>query len=224
MTKSTVGTVTLTGANTFSGSTTINAGTLIAAATSGGALANTPTITINSGGNLLLGASDQINDIASLTLAGGKFSKGNFSEGSTTGPGLGSLNLSAPGGTIDFGIDTVGTLTFASFNPGTESLIIDNWTGTANTVGDLSTDRLIFQSDQTANLSNFLFTNYQGATQFDLGGGFYEITPLLSGVPEINPAFAASIFCALLSILAHSRAVLAKRNGQRNSNSRNILS
>ena len=80
--KSGAGTLVLTGVNTFSGTTTINAGTLMAANTSGSALGSTSSITINSGGTLLLGASNQINNSATVIIVGGTFAKRNFSEGS----------------------------------------------------------------------------------------------------------------------------------------------
>ena len=59
--------------------------------------------------------------------------------------------------------------------PGANTLAIDNWTGTANTVGNASTDRLVFDSDQTSNLNNFNFTGFApGAVEFALGGGFLK--------------------------------------------------
>jgi hypothetical protein len=116
-----------------------------------------------------------------MTLAGGTFAKGNFSEGTSAASGIGALTLTATGSHIDFGTGTVGVLTFASFAPGTFNLTIDNWTGTLNTVGTSSTDRLIFNSDQTANLSHFVFTGYSGPVgEFNLGNGFFEVVP----VPE----------------------------------------
>ncbi len=183
VTKSTSGTVTLTGANTMSGAVTVSAGTLMLAASSGSALGSVSSVTVNSGGTILLGASDQINNSASVTLGGGTLAKGTFSEGSTGAVGLGALTLNATGSKLDFGTGTVGVLSFASFSPSSNVLLIDNWTGTANTVGSGSTDRLIFDTNQSGNLGSFWFTGYApGATEFALGGGFYELTP--TAVPE----------------------------------------
>ncbi len=136
-----------------------------------------------------------------MTLAGGTFSKGNFSEGSDAAPGLGALTLTASGSKLDFGNGTVGVLNFASFTPGSFSLTIDNWTGSIATVGNATTDRLIFASSQSANLSSFSFNGYgAGATQFDLGNGYYEITPL-APVPE--PSTWAAAFLALGGVGFH---------------------
>jgi fibronectin-binding autotransporter adhesin len=203
LTKTGTGTWTLSGANTFTGATTVSAGTLILASGSGSALGSTSGITVNSGGTLLLGASNQINNTATITLGGGTFAKGNFSEGSTSTAGVGALILSATGSHLDFGTGTVGVLTFASFGPGGNALTIDNWTGTLATVGNALTDRLIFASDQSGNLSGFNFTGFgPGAVEFDLGNGYFEITP----VPEVGTYFSGSIVLAL--ILLHHRKQL----------------
>ena len=213
LTKSTDGTVTLTGANTYTGATTVNDGTLVAAAAAGGALANTASVTVNADGNLALGASNQINDIAPVTLAGGTLSKGDFSEGTSTAVGAGTLSLAADGSTIDFGTGTAGTLAFAIFDPGSYSLTIDNWTGTAGEIGNDSTDRLIFATNPSATLANFLFSGYgPGAVALLLDGGFYEVTPAsLTPVPEMNPAVLASLVCAGFGVVFHRRAVRAKK-------------
>ena len=186
--KTGAGTLVLTGTNTFSGSTTVSGGTLTAAGSSGSALGSTSSITVNSGGTLLLGASDQIKDTATMTLAGGTFSKENFSEGTAGSVGLGALTLTATGSHIDFGTGTVGVLSFASFSPGSNTLTIDNWTGIDHTVGSASTDRLIFNADQTSNLSFFSFTGYSGTTEFALGNGYFEVTP----APEPSTWIAAA--------------------------------
>ena len=98
-----------------------------------------------------------------MTLAGGTFSIGSYSEGSAGAVGIGALSLTASGSHLDFGAGIVGVLCFASFTPNSNALIIDNWTGTAGTVGSASTDRLIFASDQSSNLSDFSFTGFSGA-------------------------------------------------------------
>jgi fibronectin-binding autotransporter adhesin len=205
--KSGAGTLVLTGLNTFSGSTTINAGTLTAADTSGSALGSTSSITINSGGTLLLGAINQINNSATMTLAGGTFSKGSYNEGAANAVGIGALTLTASGSHIDFGTGIVGVLCFASFTPNSNTLVIDNWTGTAGTVGSASTDRLIFASNQSSNLSDFSFTNFSGAQEIALGSGFYEIVPV-TAAPEPSTYLAGVI--ALIALGYNERRLLLR--------------
>ena len=163
---------------------------------------------VNSGGTLLLGASNQINNTASITLGGGTFAKGNFNEGSVSSAGVGALTLTATGSTLDFGIGTVGVLEFASFTANSFMLTIANWTGTANTLGNSGTDRLIFGSDQTSNLGNFSFAGYGGAMQFDLGGGYFEIVGLTTPVPEPG-TYAAGLLAAFF-LCYHQRSRLQR--------------
>ena len=182
--KTTSGTVTLASADSYTGNTTISAGKLIVAALNGEALGGTSSITVGSGGTLLLGANNQINTAAALFLSGGTFAKGDYAEGAANSVGLGALTLSASSSRLDFGTGTVGVLSFASFTAAGHLLLIDNWTGTTGIAGTNATDRLIFDSDQASNLSNFSFTGYAtGAREFDLGGGFFEVAPL-TPVPE----------------------------------------
>jgi autotransporter-associated beta strand protein len=198
LTKDGASTQIATGANTYSGSTIVNGGTLTVANGSGSALGSTSNVTVNSGGTFLLGASNQVNNTATMTLAGGTFGKGNFSEGSASAPGVGALTLTASGSHLDFGTGTVGVLTFASFTPSSFTLTIDNWTGTANTAGNGSTDRLIFASNQSANLSSFSFTGYAGATEVDLLNGYWEVVP--AAVPEPSTWVAAALALAVFGV------------------------
>lgn len=172
----------LTGSNTFSGATTINGGTLVAAGSSGSALGSTSSITVNSGGTFMLGANNQINNSAGVTLNSGTFSVGGFTEGSAIAVGMGALTLSA-NSHIDFGTGAAGLLSFSSFTANLHTLTIDNWTGTVGLAGSLSTDRLIFDSDQSSNLNLYTFTGYVGAMEIALSGGFYEIVPVATPEP-----------------------------------------
>jgi len=208
--KSGTGTWVISGSNTFTGTTTVNAGTL-KLASSGSALGSTSLITVNSGGTLMLGASNQINDSAGITLHGGTFATGGFSEGGTgaTAHGVGALTLNFAGSHLDFGTGTVGILRFASFSPSSFLLTIDNWTGTPATVGSGSTDRLIFESDQSANLGGFAFTGYSGAMEIALGGGLYEIVPVTTPEPS---TYVAAILTATITLVRHRQR---SRNGNR---------
>jgi fibronectin-binding autotransporter adhesin len=202
LTKTGSGTETLTGINTFTGSTIINGGTLTLAAGSPGALNSTSSITVNSGGTLLLGASNQINDSAGITLHGGIFATGGFSEGSTSFAGVGALTLTASGSHIDFGTGAVGVLRFASFTPGSFFLTIDNWAGTPGSAGGPGTDRLLFESDQSSNIiaNSFTFTGYTGVMEIALGGSLFEVVPM---TPEPSTYAAGSL--TLLALFGHGR-------------------
>lgn len=215
VTKTTSGNVTLTGTNTLTGAVTVSGGNLIAAGASGSALGSVSSVTVNSGGTLRLGANDQINNAATVTLAGGTLEKGNFSEGSTTLEGMGALTLTAAGSHLDFGTGTVGILSIASLNASTFTLTIDNWTGNYNTVGSGSTDRLIFDGDQSSNLGSFVFTGYgTGGVQFNIGGGYWEV---VAAVPETS-TWVSGLLAAGTTACLHvcrSRRVRGDGRGKR---------
>lgn len=197
------------GANTYTGGTVINGGTLTVLGANNG-LQDSSAVVVNSGGTLLLGASNQISNTKAIELVGGTIAKGNFSEGSASTAGFGALTLSDDS-FINFGTGTVGILTFASLDLTADlnTLTILNWTGTANTVGTAATDRLIFNSSQNAtNLANINFAGYaNGAAQFSLGSGYYEVVPFsVSPVPE--PSTYAAGLLALGALIWTQRGRL----------------
>ena len=69
---------------------------------------------------------------------------------------MGALTLTASGSHIDFGTGTVGVLSFASFTPGTNTLVIGQLDRqTLLTV--LRPIDLVVDSDQALNLASFSF-------------------------------------------------------------------
>ncbi len=175
------GTTTFTGNNTYTGATTITAGTLTASAASGQqALGGTSRVTINTGGTLLLGNSNQVNDTAAMTLAGGTFNAGGFSET------LGALTLSSTS-IIDFGnLGGGSTLRFADSSAiaWTGTLRVYNYTNAAGAGGD----HLYFGTNPNAGLTaaqlgQISFFSDAGATPLSRAG-FGPLNGEVSPVPE----------------------------------------
>lgn len=176
------GNLTLTGTNTFSGSVTIGAGTTTLANTGGQALGSVTGITVNLGATLALGAANQIADTANLTLSGGTLNVGSFNEtmrqlSMTESSAIDYLN---DGSILRFNgvtssVSGLGTLT--------GTLSINNWAGSLDGGG---TEQLVVYSPSGApTVTGISFTDWGSATTVDrsgdLGAGFYEIVPSISG-------------------------------------------
>jgi len=170
----------------------VDEGTLVLSNSSGNAINDSSSITVNSGGTLVLGASNQIGDSVNLILNGGTFLVGAANVTET----LGTLTLSASS-TIDFGdFDATGfrQLTFA--NSSAESIIwtgtltITNWQGVAMTSSDFT--ELVFGAGGLRNdqLAQIVFAD-QGIT----GGA-------LLGTGELVPVPEPKIYVAALAIFA----------------------
>ncbi|HEY1769769.1 MAG TPA: autotransporter-associated beta strand repeat-containing protein [Chthoniobacterales bacterium] len=193
------GTLTLAGANTFSGATAVSGGVLNAAGTgSNQALAATTSVTVNSSGTLLLGNSNQINDSATMTLNGGSFNTGGFSEhgGSNNAAGVGSLTLSSSS-VLNLGNGS-SILAFAksSGQSWTGTLSIYNWSGSTTGGG---TDQVYFGTDNTGLTSTQLsqIEFYTGNGTGDLGMARILADGEIVPVPE-----PATWLAGILSIAA----------------------
>jgi fibronectin-binding autotransporter adhesin len=206
VTKQDAGKWELAGNSTYTGPTTVSDGTLVVS----GTLSGTTRVDVN-GGTLLLGNSNRINNAADVSLGGGTFATGGFSEGDATSAGLGSLTLTA-NSVLDFGAGTGSLLHFGSVGPHTANAVlsITNFDGAGNP-GD---DRLIFSGSASAFTSAYAqadvaFNGVFGYATIQFEAGNYEIVP----VPE--PATAALIgsvaLCALIGCRERRRFALSRR-------------
>jgi autotransporter-associated beta strand protein len=217
LTKGGFSTLTLSGPNTYSGATTISAsgGTLQVSGTLGG----TTSVTINSGGALVLsGASERINDAAALILAGGTFNSAGLSET------FGTLNLSASS-IIDFG----GGSSFLFFADSSAEvwnssarLSLWNWSGNVNVGG--GTDRIHFGNGfsmglTTSQLAQIDFYSDAGLTQYSITpafssnafvGSFGEVVP----VPEPTAMGVAMGLLGLIGWRERRRARASRSAGR----------
>lgn len=157
VTKLGTNTLNLSSTNDYYGATRVSAGTLLVT----GTLAHTSGVVVSAGAALELGSANRIVNTASLTLSGGAFNVGGFSET------LGALTLTdATTSSLDFASGT-STLLFSSITAGTGVLDITNWT--------VGVDSLRFTSN--VNLSASSFTVNGGSAAIINQGGYYEVVP-----------------------------------------------
>jgi len=210
LTKDGTGMLSLTGNNAFTGATVISGGTIQLAATgSNQALGSTSGITINTGGTLLFGSSNQINNSATVTLAGGTISMAGNSEGSSGATGLNTLTLSS-NSTFDFGSTGSAVIYFAdsSATAWTSGATIDvyNWNGSGSGGGN---NQIFFGS--TANgltstqIGDILFINPDGLTGV-FAGQMMNSGELVAMVPAPEPStYLAGAFLAGLLVIVEYR-------------------
>ncbi len=196
ITKTGDGRLSMTGteANTYTGATTVNGGTLELAKSSGVTSIAGSAITVNSGGTLLLGNNNQINDAANLTLNSGTLSTGDTVGFSET---LGTLTLSGTS-SIDLGT-AVHLLQFANSSAlsgvWSGSLTIYGWTGVPNTSG--TSGQIYFGNNVTgltnSQLSQISFNGFAGGAMLLTSG---ELVPM--AVPETGTVVAAFLLVLLV--------------------------
>lgn len=189
LTKTGNGTWILSGSNSYTGVTTVDGGILNLASNS--ALGATSSVTVNSGGTLLLSnavATNRVPNGATFVLAGGKIQQAATGISET----MGALTLNA-NSTLAFAGGS-GDMVFSSFNWTAGTLAITGWNGTGATPGTASNTRLLFAANPGAgNLSHFTI-NGSNAVMFVANGGFTELVL----VPEASTIFAGLAFLGLI--------------------------
>ena len=175
--------------NTFTGATVVEEGRLVLSNSSGNAINSSSSIQVNSGGTLVLGASNQIGDGIGLILNGGTFLVGaaNVTED------LGTLTLTADS-TIDFGNFGATGLRQLTFDNSagiswTGTLTITNWQGVANTSSEF-TDIFFGVGG--------LSSAQQGQIRFANQG---NVAGTLLGTGELVPVPEPKIYVAALALL-----------------------
>jgi autotransporter-associated beta strand protein len=204
LTKVGTGTMVLSGANSFTGATTVSAGTLTLSDGSGSALGSTSSIKVNSGGTLLVSANNQINNAATMTLAGGTLRISGAQEGTTAATGVGALTLNSSS-VIDLAGTSLLHLAASNGQAWTGTLSIYNWNGTPKTGG--GAEQLLFGTNTTAltqtQLNSISFYSDNGTTFLGTGGfapvGNGEIVP----VPE--PATYVASLLVFGVLVRHQR-------------------
>ena len=169
------------GSTSANGNTIVSGGTLKLSKTAGMAAVPSGTLIVNTGGILLLGAANQIDDAVPMTLAGGVFQTAGFSEQ------LGTLGLTASS-QIDLGAGASG-LKFAASSgvawTAAKTLTITNWNGSITGGG---AEQVVFGSTSSGlsagQVSQIRFANPPGFPT-----GSYAATILSTG--ELVPLTAA---------------------------------
>jgi len=218
LTKIGTGTLTLTGVNTFSGGVTMATGILAAGV--GSLVSISGTITVNSGGTLMLsGVGQHIGVNLPMTLNGGTFDTNGLSEGSPGFRGIGALTLTATS-TINFGAGASSVIEFGGIGTHTASTILQiiNWNGVPVTGG--SGDRLLFQGFATAFASAYgqNDVSFNGATGYDLiqfnafgDNPYFEVTSL-TPVPEPGTWLAGALVLGVLGWTQRRRLARLRRS------------
>jgi len=191
ITKVGAGTVTLTANNNYLGATTVSNGVLNLNRTGGGSAAgSTASVTVNSGGTLLISANNQVNDSATVTLSGGTIQRG-----SGVTETFGNLNLTAAS-FIDFGTGTTNSLNFGTYTGGGFKLNVTNFL-----VGNI----LTFKTDLSGSISNTSLFGFDNGFNSAWNSGSSTFT--ITAIPEPSTVAAAIGLAAVFLWPARRRLV-----------------
>lgn len=172
--KNGVGTVTFSALNTYTGSTTISNGVLNLNTTGGAAAGSTASVTVQSGATLLVSQSNQVNDSAAVTLAGGTIQRG-----SGVTETFGDLTLSAES-TLNFGAGTTSSLNFGTYTGGGFKL---------NVINFLIGNELTFKTDLSGSITNTSLFGFDNAFTSAWNSGTSTFT--ITAIPEPTTVLAA---------------------------------
>ncbi len=172
--KNGVGTVTFTGNNNYSGSTTVSNGVLRFDTTGGSAAGSTTNVAVNTGATLIIAQSGQVNDTATVTLAGGTIERG-----SGVTETFGNLTLTAAS-TLNFGTGTTNSLNFGTYTGGGFKLSVTNF---------LAGNILTFKTDLSGSISNTSLFGFDNGFTSAWNGGSSTFT--ITAIPEPSTVAAA---------------------------------
>ena len=105
-----------------------------------------------------------------------------------------TLTSASVNNVIDFN-SKAGVVTFASLLTNSAILTINNYLNNNGTSG--GADELIFDQNESSNLSSIVFTGYGATSETPLGGGFYEVFPVVA-VPEPATFFGGLLLVGAL--------------------------
>jgi autotransporter-associated beta strand protein len=195
--KTGTGTATFSGgsANTYSGTTTVSEGTLNLNKTAGVNAIAGSSITITNGATLLLSASNQVVDTASVTLSGGTIQRG-----SGVTETFGNLNLTAAS-VINFGTGTTNSLNFGTYAGGGFKLNVTNFL-----VGNI----LTFKTDLSGSITNTSLFGFDNGFNSAWNGGTSTFT--ITAIPEPSTVAAAVGLAAVFLWPARRRLVRDARS------------
>lgn len=212
MTQAGVGTLYLFGSNAYTGTTLVTNGSAISLGNIG-SMTGTTNIQVSIGSTFLLGASNQVNPNAAVTLGGGKLSLAAAAPGNRASTQtFASLTLTA-NSVIDFGaLPGASTLTFGSISglAGDRTLSIWNWNGTTlwgttSEAGGAAQYTRLYDLQNKLSPTELASISFYGGSGTDfLGTGSFVGTEIVP-VPEPTAFLTATLLLGYAIFFQYSR-------------------
>jgi len=180
LTKTGLGTVTLSGNNGYAGATVVSSGVLNLNASSGSAAGSTASVSVANNAKLLISQSNQVNNNATVSLSGGTIQRA-----SGVTETFGALTLSAAS-TLDFGTGTANSLNFGTYTGGGFKLNVTNF---------LQGNILTFKNDLSLSINNTSLFGFDNGFTSNWNSGASTFT--ITAIPEPSTYLAAAGLFAL---------------------------